>query len=187
MIPSCLSRDFELVPWNELSCLWHELLPCSPNCITIDPVHVLPCSHLPCLSSAEIRGECRMDLANFLKKNFDKDTTLRVALGNQCVLGVEKHAGPWWCGGIPKGLDNKLRGRQQWLPLASFVALDPSDEWQYYVQFKDGNSQWDGPDGLTEAIHNQQSQVEVVCFAPDGGWYDLCPLSHCTHVDALQQ
>ena len=128
-----------------------------------------------------------MDLANFLKKNFDEDTTLRVALGSQCVLGVEKDAGPWWCGGIPKGLDNKLRGRQRWLPLTSFVALDPSNEWQYYVQFEDGNSQWDGPDGLTEAIHNQRSQVEVVCFAPDGGWYDLCSLSHCTRVAAQQQ
>lgn len=90
------------------------------------------------------------------------------------MLGVERKERPWYTN-IPKYLHNKLMGRQLSLPIASYIELDASDPDNYYVRFKDGKSQWVGPDSMTEAIYESDSSEDVVCFASDGGWYGHNP------------
>eukprot|EP00878_Enallax_costatus_P019995 GHUV01021117.1.p1 GENE.GHUV01021117.1~~GHUV01021117.1.p1 ORF type:complete len:194 (-),score=44.16 GHUV01021117.1:286-867(-) len=80
----------------------------------------------------------------------------------------------WW-NYIPDTLYNKVNGRLGGQPdraAVDYVALGPNE--QYYLQFRDGSSWWNGPDSLTDALHESQDEdleVEILAFAPGGGWF----------------
>lgn len=74
-------------------------------------------------------------------------------------------------GGIPKGLLNKLWGRQQNLPPLVNISFGPSG--QYYIEFADGRSQWHGPDDLGDALHEERHGIVRVAFGPWGEWLIL--------------
>lgn len=73
---------------------------------------------------------------------------------------------------MPITLHNKVNGRQRSLPLVDYVALGPGDD--YFVQFEDGDWQFSAsaPDDLVEAVQEHSgSKVELLAFAPGGGWF----------------
>lgn len=100
-------------------------------------------------------------IQRFVLKYFDDDT-MCIAVGCGAVLGLDDGGVTWWTGGLPKYLDNKLRGRQLSLPATTFVALDASDTHNYYVRFADGQSEWTGPDSLAEALQAEDEAVKLV-------------------------
>lgn len=130
-----------------------------------------------------------MGLQNRIREAFDQDTTLKLALGHGAVLGLEKNRRPWYsC--IPNALKLKLKRQKVSRPIAAQVALDPSNPSQYYVAFKDGKASCAGPKNLKDAIRSQASPVDVICFAPDGGWCDFdnhtnqqLPATGCSCLD----
>lgn len=52
------------------------------------------------------------------------------------------------------------------------IALDASRRSHYFMQFSDGSCVWDGPDSLTQALHEEEDlMIDQLCFAPRDGWY----------------
>lgn len=92
-----------------------------------------------------------------------------VALGNTGAFVVDNDGYSWWSSGIPLKLNNWVKGRQKDLPPVDFVAIGPNEV--CFVQFCDGSTKWDGPDSMSEAIHATNMRVELLSFAPCGGWY----------------
>lgn len=88
-------------------------------------------------------------------------------------LGIDNEGRPAWGPGIPKLLDNKLRGRQNSLPTVDVVCLG-SDEYTYFVQFADGKSEWAGngiPDDLSRELQRSNSNVKSIALGPDQAYY----------------
>lgn len=102
------------------------------------------------------------------------DTDLAmVCLGWETYFGLDKDGTTWWGNNLPKGLHNKLWGRQSSLPVVEYIALDASTKDHYYVSFVDKNAQWCGPDSLSKELKHgfsEELQPGIVCFAPDDGW-----------------
>ncbi|KAL7574035.1 hypothetical protein ACA910_015614 [Epithemia clementina (nom. ined.)] len=92
-----------------------------------------------------------------------------MALGSKTWLGVNNNGLAHWGSGVPKYLDNKLRGRQNWLPHVSLVCFQGGtgdDDESYFVQFEDGKSQWFGLSNspLDKYVDDLDSGV-VTCIA----------------------
>lgn len=77
---------------------------------------------------------------------------------------------------VPRPLNNKLHGRQQWLPKPNVVAMGSMQ--RYYVQFADGKYQCEASENFKEVIDNAKD-VHHVAFGEypeswvilhDGDW-----------------
>ena len=102
-------------------------------------------------------------------ENFDRQA-LHVALGNSSYIMLWDYAkGQSWKG-IPQELFNKLNGRGYRQSHAVLAALCPDSHQTYYVQFKDGSSQWSGPGSFTEAVQDS-GRRSFVAFGPRGSWF----------------
>ena len=99
-----------------------------------------------------------------IDNNFDAGT-LSVAMGENCIFMLHEGGDYTWNGNVPKGLDNKLKGRQKHLPSATYASLGSSS--RYYIKFADGQSQWVGPDDLTEELQSSRRSVKSVAFGED--------------------
>ena len=121
----------------------------------------------PVLPSSNINWWCTTDdgmedLVEDNSKYSPSDYPIMV-LG-ESWLGIDGEGRPYWGPGIPKLLDNKLRGRQRWLPTVDVVCLGP-DRFTYFVQFADGKSEWAGlPEELEESILDTNSSVKSIAL-----------------------
>lgn len=106
----------------------------------------------------------------FPRQGAQDDTTL-VALGRTHPVVATNGMAFWGCG-IPRGLYNKLNGRQYWLPTIDVVAFGPDDT-SYFVQFTDGSMEWKGlPRELEKHLGNQSScHVKTLALGDEGSWY----------------
>jgi hypothetical protein len=96
---------------------------------------------------------------------------MRVALGvNDSFFIIHDDGDNSWSG-IPTELRNKVIGRQKSLPPVSIVALGPED-YQYFVQFEDGQCQWNGASAkFDRLIQTHRSRVTYVSFGPNGAYF----------------
>lgn len=119
-------------------------------------------------AALEARGTCYDYLLNeSCRLIFDKgfnDSTKIIALGGDMIFGLEDNGSMWWSG-LPKQLDNKLRGRQKSLPPPRHVAIGPND--LYYVKFEDGSSQWSGSLADCDCESLRKNDVKRVAFGAD--------------------
>lgn len=98
---------------------------------------------------------------------------------DETFLAVDKEGGSSWGLGIPKGLDDKLRGRQNELPKVNLVCLgalyseeSDKDQHGYFVQFEDENSQWsDDMDEYLQGFFTGSPMITVLAFAPGSSYY----------------
>lgn len=120
------------------------------------------------LRQQRLRGtECTYNLPPAWHENTEDSFgagTLSVALGDGCIFML--HEGDYsHNGNVPKGLENKLKGRQSHLPSPKYVSIGSSD--RYYIQFANGAAQWNGPDDLTEELQGTTRSVRSVAFGED--------------------
>jgi len=74
--------------------------------------------------------------------------------------------------GIPKGLDNALKGRQSWLPRPEIITIGLRSYNSYFIQFYDGQKKWcDVPDELHDHLENDTSGVDVIALGDDDNYY----------------
>ena len=106
---------------------------------------------------------------DYLLNTFNGSETDVVALSSYGYFVLEHDGNTWWSS-IPKGLDDKLRGRQAWLPKPDYVSIGADGE-SYYVAFCDGKSQWSGPKSLSKALYESDETVKILQFTCNGGWY----------------
>ena len=112
----------------------------------------------------QVGGKC------FVSKYWYGCPSETVALGNTGVFFVKCNGCCWWSSGIPLKLNNWILGRRKLLPPVDFVAKGPNEF--CFVQFGDGSQKWNGPDSMSEALHNTPNMsVELLAFAPNDGWY----------------
>jgi hypothetical protein len=95
-------------------------------------------------------------------------TDLAITDDSMIAVFASGRHGEWR--GIPRCLDNKLRGRQPWLPRVRHVALGPGG--QYFVLFADGNYQAVAPDDFLDAVRGVED-VARVALGPWGVWVVL--------------
>eukprot|EP00747_Dinoflagellata_sp_TGD_P151754 gnl/TRDRNA2_/TRDRNA2_177240_c0_seq2.p1 gnl/TRDRNA2_/TRDRNA2_177240_c0~~gnl/TRDRNA2_/TRDRNA2_177240_c0_seq2.p1 ORF type:complete len:256 (+),score=36.27 gnl/TRDRNA2_/TRDRNA2_177240_c0_seq2:513-1280(+) len=88
-----------------------------------------------------------------------------VALGFTGYIFMYADGTTAWSG-IPKALDNKLRGRQQPLPHPDVLALSPDNHQHYFVQFADGRYQWHAP-GLGNTLAYRKAWQTCCCTPID--------------------
>lgn len=156
------------------------------------------------LTSAGVWVASKSDkLRTFVSENFASHSTVEVALGCSTMLGVDLGTNGWsgqrtlwWWSGLPDGLVNTLNERHADLPAVDCISLDASRRSHYFVQFEDGTSQWNGPDSLSKALHEEAHlSIDLLCFAPRNGWYapqsksahllqTLCPRGSCLRVQS---
>jgi hypothetical protein len=79
----------------------------------------------------------------------------------------------WGCaGGIPQGLDDKLRGRQASLPKADLVCLEQDGKESYYVQFEDGTAQWCGTlNSYLQGFFMGSTKITAIALGSDDSYY----------------
>jgi hypothetical protein len=108
------------------------------------------------------------DIGNDYKKEGIKmDSVAVLALGNTWF--VTDHSGRYfWGSGMPMKLDQKLRGRQRWLPHIDIVEFGP-DPTSFFVQFADGSTFYQGiPANLERALSSHdESEVKTLALGPD--------------------
>jgi len=92
-----------------------------------------------------------------------------VAFGGT-FLAVEQDGGTSWGSGVPKALDDKLRGRQMTLPKVNLVCLG-TDKNSYLVQFEDFTSEWRVPDRYLSGFIMGSPHIEVLALGPNDGYY----------------
>lgn len=86
-------------------------------------------------------------------------------------LGVDCEGYPAWGPGLLKQLDNKLRGRQKWLPTVDVVCLG-ADDHSYFVQFANGATHWNGiPDCLRRELYQRTLYVETMALGPNDSYF----------------
>ena len=82
----------------------------------------------------------------------------------------EDGASSWW--GLPRGLENQLRGRARSLPGVEFMVCGPQGEW--FVLYADGSWKAKGLQGycshILAALRSQQRDVHKVLFGEEGAW-----------------
>ena len=92
----------------------------------------------------------------------------------QTWLGIHHDGRAAWGPGIPKFLDNKLRGRQNWLPTVDVVSLGYEGD-NYFVQFADGQMEWAGiPDELSRFLSeesNKGTSVQTIALGGNDSYY----------------
>lgn len=99
-----------------------------------------------------------------IDNNFGEET-LSVALGDDCLFMLNERGGWNWRGDVPKGLANKLQGRQAHLPASAYVSMGTRG--RYLIKFADGQMQWSGPDDLTEELQGTKRSVRSVAFGEE--------------------
>lgn len=102
-----------------------------------------------------------------IDENFDS-----ISLGYDCFFILENDGTYMYSGGIPKGLHNKLWGRQTWLPRPEIVKLGKNSCESYFIQFADGSQQWnDLPDDLGDHLEKTDKIVDVLAIGGDDDYY----------------
>eukprot|EP00475_Leptophrys_vorax_P037929 TRINITY_DN6601_c0_g2_i1.p1 TRINITY_DN6601_c0_g2~~TRINITY_DN6601_c0_g2_i1.p1 ORF type:complete len:314 (-),score=60.55 TRINITY_DN6601_c0_g2_i1:33-974(-) len=106
----------------------------------------------------------------FLSDSFSDDLAGVCITESEDVLMYFDHSSPpCWSGGLPKPLDNKLRGRQRSLPLRELISVGAGNS--YFVSFKDGRLQWSSRNDEMDKFVEKSSCVDVVAFGPDGQYF----------------
>ena len=94
-----------------------------------------------------------------------KSTTSCVATNGHATIMLYED-GDWaYTRDLPTGLYNKLNGRSLDHSRPSYVAVGTQE--RYYIRFRNGSSQWVGPDGLSTALHETSRTVASVAFGED--------------------
>ena len=108
--------------------------------------------------------------AKFVGKLWDGSTTKCVALGSignedseTAVMMIYESGESAWSSGLPKGLHNKLNGRQRSLPAPTYIAMGTKG--RYYLQFACGEVIWGGDFGDHEFDASVRRMNDVVCVA----------------------
>ncbi|XRA98355.1 Aste57867_15909 protein [Pycnococcus provasolii] len=98
------------------------------------------------------------------KDSFSSTVTCVATNGYGTIMLYE--SGSWaFSRDLPTGLYNKLHGRSLDHSRPSYVALGTQES--YYIRFRNGSSQWAGPDGLSTALHETSRTVASVAFGED--------------------
>jgi len=133
------------------------------------------------------RGTCAwwvLRESDRFKENFTDDTSC-VAVGCDGVYLCLYDAGNWaYSSGLPDNVHKLLHTRAASHPSPDYVALGSMN--RYYIRFKNGKSEWVGPDDLSKLLQKDSRKVKSVAFGEDyadyfvvfeGGGYEYvgCP------------
>lgn len=103
-----------------------------------------------------------------VSKCFDKDV-ISIACGGRATIILYEDGRNAWTSNLTKKVHNKLNGRQATLPQATYVALGSRD--RYYIEFKDGESEWVGCDSMTKLLEKDHRDVKSVAFGKEWDSY----------------
>jgi len=92
-----------------------------------------------------------------------------VAFGGT-FLAIKQDGGTSWGSGVPKALDDKLRGRQMTLPKVNLVCLG-TDKNSYFVQFEDFTSEWEVQDDFLSGFIKGSPHIRVLALGSNDGYY----------------
>jgi len=102
-----------------------------------------------------------------INKNFES-----ISVGFNCFFILKNDGNFMHTSGLPKGLYNKLKGRQSWLPRPQIVQLGKRSCQSYFIQFADGQSQWaDVPTELDKLLDNADNIVDVIAIGDGEDYY----------------
>eukprot|EP00092_Neocalanus_flemingeri_P105445 GFUD01135157.1.p1 GENE.GFUD01135157.1~~GFUD01135157.1.p1 ORF type:complete len:328 (+),score=83.51 GFUD01135157.1:46-1029(+) len=102
-----------------------------------------------------------------ISENFDS-----ISLGYDCFFILQSDGSFMFSSGIPKGLHNKLWGRQTWLPKPELVKIGKRSCQSYFVQFADGSMEWnDVPDELDDLLDEHDKLVDILALGEDDEYY----------------
>ena len=112
-------------------------------------------------------------LDQFVSDNYPIDERFdSISVGFDCFFILKNDGDFMFSFGIPKGLHDKLWGRQSWLPKPEIVKLGKKSCQSYFIQFADGSQEWcDIPDELDDILDNSDQTVDVLALGEDEDYY----------------
>jgi len=112
-------------------------------------------------------------LEDFVSDSFPIDKDFEsISIGFDCFFILQNDGTFMHSSGLPKGLFNKLKGRQSWLPRPEIVQLGKRSCQSYFIQFADGQSQWaDVPTELDKLLDNSDEIVDVIAIGDGEDYY----------------
>lgn len=131
--------------------------------------------------------------SDYFEEDFRDDTTCVAIEGNSYICLYED--GDWTSGsGITTNLHSILHTGAFFRPSPEYVAMGSFN--RYYIRFKNGTSEWVGPEYMAELLQNTNRKVRSVAFGEDfedffivfeDGYWERngCPFGLCEQLSAM--
>jgi hypothetical protein len=111
------------------------------------------------------RGDCGFGTVSSWRfvDNQDFENISAIATNGSATIALYDSGGSGFSCHLPKGLHNKLNGRQRTLPSPTCVALGSNG--RYFIGFEDGSNEWIGSTAVDGAFENGMLIREIATFS----------------------